>query len=334
MSAETVRNAVATRARGEVTTAPGETVYDLMERVKPQLARALPEGMSPERFSRIILTEVRKNPELKTCTADSLLGAVLTAAQLGLEPGPTQHCYLIPRWNGKIKAKEVQLMIGYRGIVDLALRGGRTLDVDAHVVRDGDEFSFEYGTDPHLRHVPKLIERGAPIAAYAVARLPHGGAPFVVLSPDEVDARRAHSEAGQFSPWNSDPDSMWRKSCVRALAPYLPQTPEFAQAQRVDGTVRTDLETSLEDYEPPTIDTEGTEIDPEPASAGSEPGAEPVRAGDPPGVQESGSGDESTDPDPAPGSDQFEGPDPAEPVNPIPAPPSKRPEKKAPPKKP
>lgn len=246
----------------------GVTVADLIERQKGEIARALPIGMAPERFARLLLTECRKTPQLLACTPASLLGAMMTAAQLGLEPGVLQHCYLIPR--KKRGTPEATFLLGYRGMVELSLRGGRTLSVDAHVVHEHDEFEFAYGTDPRLRHVPRLDERGEPVAVYAVALLATGGKPFVVLSMAEVARRRAHSQAGETGPWSTDFEAMARKSAVRALAPYLPQSAEFAAAQRLDEIVRTDFDVSLDEYEPPEpVENENSGGDPNPGDEGA-----------------------------------------------------------------
>jgi recombination protein RecT len=228
----------------------GTTVADLIERQKGEIARALPNAMSPERFARLVLTEVRKTPRLAECTPASLLGAVMTAAQLGLEPGHLQHAYLVPRRNHDVW--EVQFQLGYRGMVDLALRSGRTLRVDARVVREHDEFEYQYGTTAFLRHRPVMADRGAPVWVYAVAELRDGGTPFVVLDIAEVERRRARGgkDGKNDSPaWRNDWDAMAAKTALRALAPWLPQTPEFAAAQRLDDQVRTDYSAPLDDLE-------------------------------------------------------------------------------------
>ena len=179
------------------------------------------------------------------------MGAVMLSAQLGLEPGPLAHCYLIPRRNRKAGVTEVQFMIGYRGYIDLARRGGLTVSIDAQVVYDGDVFDFEYGLEPKLSHRPKLSGRGAPICAYAVATFKDGGHSFVVLSVEDIESRRGKSAAKSDGPWVTDWPAMARKSAVRALAPFLPQNPELANAQRVDEAVRTDLASDLDEFDPP-----------------------------------------------------------------------------------
>jgi len=103
---------------------PYKTIQDLLKRMEPQIRKALPKHLEPERLARIALTEIRKNPKLLECSRESLLGAVMTAAQLGLEPGVLGHAYLIPYWNNKTKSYEVQFQIGYKGLLDLVRRSG------------------------------------------------------------------------------------------------------------------------------------------------------------------------------------------------------------------
>src|SRR2546427_642740 len=83
--------------------------YDLLERQKPELEKALPEAIGVERFTRTVLTELRRTPKLLDCSPESLLGAMMLAAQLGLEPGPLGLVYLVP-FKG-----QVEFIIGYRG---------------------------------------------------------------------------------------------------------------------------------------------------------------------------------------------------------------------------
>ena len=62
------------------------SIQDYIEVMKPAIQAALPSVMTPERFSRITLSALSANPKLKECTPQSFLGAMMTAAQLGLEP--------------------------------------------------------------------------------------------------------------------------------------------------------------------------------------------------------------------------------------------------------
>jgi len=223
------------------------TLADLLEVQKPELARALPNSLSPDRFARIVLTECKKTPALLGCTPESILGAVMTAAQLGLEPGPLQHCYLIPRKG------EATFQLGYRGMIDLARRSGKVRNIYANVVHEGDDFEFKFGSDGFLRHTPVRGPGREVVAVYGYASLADGGEAWVVLWPEDVDERRSSSEnaSGAWSPWVKHYEAMARKTAIRALQPWLPQSTELAIAERIDsadgGFVRTDYTTDLLD---------------------------------------------------------------------------------------
>ncbi|EKF2878464.1 recombinase RecT, partial [Escherichia coli] len=82
---------------------------------------------------------------------------IVQCSQLGLEPGSALgHAYLLPFGNKNEKSgkKNVQLIIGYRGMIDLARRSGQIASLSARVVREGDEFNFEFGLDEKLIHRP------------------------------------------------------------------------------------------------------------------------------------------------------------------------------------
>lgn len=221
----------------------GATVADLIKRQMPAIQRALPTNTNPERFAQIVLTETKRNPKLLFCDPMTLLGSMMTAAQLGLQPGPLGHCFLIPRKG------QVQFQLGYKGMIDLALRGPGVLSVDAHVVYENDDFSYRYGSDAYLDHTPNLEDPGARRCVYAVANLGKGCV-FRVLGFPEVERRRARSSSPDSPAWRDDYDAMSAKTAVRALAPFMPQTPEFAEALRLDDSVQTEI-TPLEDAADP-----------------------------------------------------------------------------------
>ena len=109
---------------------------------------ALPKHMSSDRMARIVTTEIRKTPAVADANMQSFLGAVVQCFQLGLEPGGALgHAYLLPFGNGKAKdgKSNVQLIIGYKGMIDLARRSGQVISISAKAVREGDDFHYEYG---------------------------------------------------------------------------------------------------------------------------------------------------------------------------------------------
>lgn len=203
-----------------------------------QMAMALPKNLTAERLTRIVMTEVRKTPALLNCNQESFFGAVLQCAQLGLEPGSALgHCYLLPFGNGKARdgRPNCQLIIGYRGMIDLARRSGQIQSINAYVVHEADDFEYELGLHPDIHHKPSpLADRGPVTYVYAVAVLKGGGVQFEVMSRAEVEAIRKQSKAGNSGPWVTHWEEMARKSVVRKLFKYLPVSIEAVRAVEID----------------------------------------------------------------------------------------------------
>lgn len=215
-------------------------------KVQKQIAMALPRHMTPERLARIAMTEMRRIPKLQQCEPTSFLGAVIQCAQLGLEPGGALgHAYILPfnrnvkdgnRWR---KVVEAQVIIGYRGMIDLARRSGQIVSIDARAVYDGDKFECELGLEPRIEHVPdwENPNRTKPEAlrfVYAVAKLKDGGVQFDVMSRAEVDAIRARSKSSDDGPWVTDYAAMAIKTVVRRLFKFLPVSIELQTAVGLD----------------------------------------------------------------------------------------------------
>lgn len=168
---------------------------------------------------------------------ESFLGALLTASQLGLEPGPLGEAYLVPYGNA------VTFIPGYRGLIKLAWQSGQLRNIDAHVVHDGDDFDYEFGLNPTLRHKPARGSKGKVTDVYAVATFHGGGSAFVVMSVDDVEGIRKRSKASKNGPWVTDWDAMAKKTAIKQLVRFLPLSTELrplATAAHLDGTSRTD----------------------------------------------------------------------------------------------
>lgn len=208
-----------------------KTVLDLLTRTEPEVAKLLPSGVTFERLERTVRTELRRTPLLMECVPESLLGAVMLTAQLQLEPGPLGLVYLVPF------KKEVTLIVGYRGYIELAYRSDRVKDIYAELVHEGDTFSVARGTSPKIVHEPSGPPEGREIvAAYAVARLRTGGTVSNVIYPADWEKARKASPSGSKNagPWKDELPAMIRKTALRRLEPWLPKTPAFGAAVTVD----------------------------------------------------------------------------------------------------
>lgn len=209
----------------------GQTVRDLIMKAKPQLAEVLPKHLTPERLIRIASAALNRTPALAQCSAQSVLLSVMNAAQLGLEPGGAdQRAYLVPFKD------ECQLIVSYRGLIDLARRSGKIKSIEARVVREGDSFAVAYGLNPRLEHSPSLTqsEPGEVVAVYAIARFDDGGTQLEIMTRAEVDAIRKRSRSGGSGPWSTDYSEMARKTVVKRLCKYLPMSIEMARAIELD----------------------------------------------------------------------------------------------------
>lgn len=257
----------------EVVKAEGQrSLASLINQMRPEISRALPRHMSPDRMARLAMTMLRQTPLLARCTPESFLGALLTASGLGVEPGPTGECYFLPFRNGKSGNYEVQFIIGYRGLIKLARNSGQLVDIWSEVVCENDEFQYTLGLHRDLVHVPARGERGPLTHVYAAALLRDGGRPFVVLTKAEVDALRARSKSSGNGPWTTDYVAMARKSAVRQLAKWLPLSAEMSSAIALDGSVRTEIG-ALDEAVPTFIDGEVDGTPPAPAPADDEAAA-------------------------------------------------------------
>lgn len=229
---------------------PGDrikTIRELLVKNKDQIIMALPKHLSADRLIRIAMTTIRRNPKLLECDPRTLLGALIQCSQLGLEPDDILgHAYLVPFDNNKLHKTDVQLMVGYKGFIDLAERTGKVHNIYARIVYEKELLTLEEGTEPKLVHKPlPPAERGQKkVGVYAVAFFTNGGRPkFEWLWPEDVEKARglSKSKGSQYSPWNTHEDDMWKKTAIRRLAKYLPLSPEFQKAASLDELGETEL---------------------------------------------------------------------------------------------
>jgi len=207
-----------------------QTVADYL----PVIERALPAGMSAERFASTILTAVRKKPELLHCDPVSVISAGIQAAQLGLAPNDGRGLCAIVPYGGK-----AEFQMEYRGGIELARRSGLVRRVVARTVYEHDEFDYSYGTeDEGLRHTPARTNRGKAILWYAIAWGPDGDLlDFVVLTPEDIEYHRSFSKMKNGQAWTKSYDAMARKTCVWELLRLLPRSVELVSAMDADGHV-------------------------------------------------------------------------------------------------
>lgn len=183
--------------------------------LKKQFEMALPKWLSIDRFLRVCLTAILKQPKLLECTRESICSSMICCAQLGLEP-ILRLCYLIPYHNTKkigsefIKVNECTFQMGYKGYIELACRNDKELIVTSHPVYRQDEFNIRYGLHEDLIHVPKNIPDDEIIGAYTVWN--HGGFKnFSYMPIVDINKRRDKSQAWKYAVKNKKTDSVWHE---------------------------------------------------------------------------------------------------------------------------
>ncbi len=215
-----VKNELAKKAgdTGKVKLTKNMPFADMIKALEPEIARALPSVITPERFTRMALNALNNTPKLAECTQMSFLGALMSAAQLGLEPNntPLGQAYLIPFKNKGVL--ECQFQIGYKGLLDLVYRNDMVQTVQAQTVYENDEFRYSLGLNSELVHIPALNERGEAVAFYALFKLDNGGYGFEVMSRSDMDAFAKNYSKGissAYSPWNTNYEDMAKKTVKR-----------------------------------------------------------------------------------------------------------------------
>lgn len=266
--ANTIQNQVATTNGKE-----RKTMQQYIKSMEGEIKKALPSVITSERFTRMTLSAISTNPKLASCTPQSFLGAMMSAAQLGLEPNtPLGQAYLIPYKNKGVD--EVQFQIGYKGLIDLAYRSGEVELVQAHVVYANDTFECEFGLEPKLVHKPADSDRGDPIKVYALFRTKSGGYGFDVMSMDDV---RRHAEKysqaykSGFSPWKTNFEEMAKKTVLKKVLKYAPLKSDFVKAVTADETIKTEISEDMYEVNNETVfEAEYNEVNEETGEVKSE----------------------------------------------------------------
>lgn len=222
-------NALKAAATGQVQPSPLAKFSSYMERLKPQMALALPKHMNADRMTRLVLTAFSTTPALQECSPQSIAASVMTAAQLGLEPGIGGQGYLIP-YKGTCT-----FVPGWKGLVDLVSRSGRAT-VWTGAVRTGDDFEYQLGDAPFCRHRPGDSDDGQPFThVYAIGWVRDASMAVIeVWSRAKVQKHlNQYNKVGSRHYANTDENNFEmyaRKVALLQVLKYMPASIELANA--------------------------------------------------------------------------------------------------------
>jgi recombination protein RecT len=196
----------------------------------PVIQSAAIQGVSPERLIKtaLLLTTSRDGAAIAKCTPRSILRAITDCARFGIEPS-FGRAYLVPY------ANECELQIGYLGLIELVKRSGNIKSITAEIVREGDEFDVEIGSNPVFKHKPKFGNGNDWKYVYALAVFTDNHFEYSVLSRQDVeDIRRKSSKAPDSPAWKNYYGEMAKKCAIRRLCKMLPLTIEAQEAIEAD----------------------------------------------------------------------------------------------------
>lgn len=242
-----------------------KTLITAVRAMQAEYARAMGpiRGAAAEQLVRDAVTEIRRTPKLAVCNQASVLGGLMTMAQLGLRIGVLGHGWLIPMWNEKRREQMATLIIGYKGYTKLAYNAAALRDLRSRTIYAEDEYGIEYGTSEQLVHRPSMkADRGDPVGYYCVVNMQSGGQVFHFRSQPEMERHRdryAMSREFDWSgrrpvpklrpdgtpiitgPWRDNFEEMAWKTEWITCARWVPMSSDLELATFADGTARLDL---------------------------------------------------------------------------------------------
>src|SRR5690606_34476319 len=125
---------------------------DDIRRMETEFQAAMPKGKEAAQLIRDAITALRTTKNLDKCDSKSVLGSLMTCAQLGLRPGVLGHAWVMPFWSSKDRCHHAQLIIGYQGMIELAHRSPAVASIIARQVHERDTFDVDYGVADTLVH--------------------------------------------------------------------------------------------------------------------------------------------------------------------------------------
>lgn len=201
---------------------PNDAIYELCNNRKNKLLPFLNgNSMQFEKLARSFAWEINTNDNLRQCSQKSMIDAFYKCCEYGLDPASSLgQVWMIP-YNGNLR-----FQIGYRGWLKLLWNSPQVANVYSYAVYEDDEFSYELGMNPNIKHIPaKDGDRSLDklVATYGVVKLKNGEAQIKVCYRDEIEASKASSKGAHKSdsPWRNHYEAMALVVPIRRMAKNL-----------------------------------------------------------------------------------------------------------------
>jgi len=198
-----------------------------LNRLKPQMALALPKHMNADRMTRLALTAFSTTPKLQKCSPNSIAASIMTAGQLGLEPGVNGAGYLIPY------GTTCTFVPGWKGLVDLVARSGRGTVYTGVIFKDQD-YTFTDGArrDLVVHNETDLVNPLDITHAFAVGWVKDASMPIIELwgAQKITKHRDKYNKVGKSHYSFRDWEMYCRKVPLLQVLKYMPASIELANA--------------------------------------------------------------------------------------------------------
>jgi recombination protein RecT len=212
------------------TKSPVVAFSGFLEKFKPQLALALPKHLTADRMARLALTAFSGSLQLQNCDPKSIAASIMTAGQLGLEPGVNGAGFLIPY------GKTCTFVPGWKGLVDLVARSGRGTVFTGVIYKD-QKYTYVDGAKRDLIiHNETALDGPDDIThAYAVGWVRDAVMPVIELWPIEKvrKHRDKYNKLGTKHYSFRDWEMYARKIPLLQVLKYMPCSVEVANAIQV-----------------------------------------------------------------------------------------------------
>ena len=256
------------------------------------IKQTLGDPKKAERYTAAIMSAVATNPQLQQCEAKTILSGSLLAESLGLAHSPQLgQYYLVPF---KVKAKngipehyDASFILGYRGLIQLAIRSGNYKHINVMEIKEGELVSYNpFDEEIVFNPVQDVDEREKipTIGYYAMFEYINGFKKVMYWSKSQMLAH-----ADRFSPafskaayeklqrgeipqqdlwryssfWYKNFDEMAKKTMLRQLiSKWGVMSTEMVQAVTLDNTATEVLQSCILDTIPES-GFETTEIEPQ-----------------------------------------------------------------------
>ncbi|MFT4471430.1 recombinase RecT [Arthrobacter sulfonylureivorans] len=219
-------------------------------RMENEFALAMPRGGEAAQLVRDAINVIRQTPKLLECSQESVMGSLMTCAQLGLRPGigALGEAHILPFWSGKNRRFEAQFIIGYQGMLELGNRSNELDYLTAEMVCANDTFIPDPMRGFHKHEYPTRGARGDVIGYYSIFyRKGSERGKLLYMSREDVEAHRdqfatAKKKSGEiFGPWVDHFDAMALKTVLRLNFKYMPKSTTIQNALIADESLRIDL---------------------------------------------------------------------------------------------